>query len=229
MEGIFGIFFPSACPICAKPSDDFTTSPICEMCWSNMKRLPTNVCGICSKPLEIEGITRCGDCYAERPYYSTIRTYAQFTGVMKEAIHLFKFSGMRRLARPLAELFKQIELPEADLIIPVPMTKKRLIQRGFNQSLLLANALSDFTKIPLSYDTLVKVKETPHQSMLSGTERIKSIRNAFKSAISLKGKRIALVDDVMTTGATLNEGARALMKADALNVYGIVAARAVLE
>jgi ComF family protein len=194
-----------------------------------MSRLPANVCGVCAKPLEVEGITKCGDCYAEKPFYSTVRTYALFTGAMKEAIHLFKFSGVRRLARPLAELFKEIDIPEADLIVPVPLTKKRLTERGFNQSLLLAKALSDFTKVPLSYDTLLKVKETPHQTTLSATERIKSLRNAFRADDSAEGKKIAVVDDVMTTGATLNECARALVKAGARDVFGIVAARKAME
>ncbi|WP_420264147.1 ComF family protein [Candidatus Magnetominusculus dajiuhuensis] len=229
MEGILGILFPSLCPVCGRPSDELATSPICGVCWANMSRLPANVCSVCSKPLQVEGITKCGDCYAEKPFYSTVRAYARFSGAMKEAIHLFKFSGVRRLARPLAELLKKIEIPEADLIVPVPLTKKRLTERGFNQSLLLAKAISDFTQIPLSYDTLLKVKETPHQTTLRGTERVKSLRNAFRSAISVKGKKIAVVDDVMTTGATINECARALIKADALSVLGIVAARTVLE
>ncbi|MBF0458182.1 MAG: ComF family protein [Nitrospirae bacterium] len=229
MERVLGIFFPSVCPVCKKPSDELATSPICGVCWANMSRLPTNVCSVCAKPLEVEGITKCGDCYAEKPFYYTVRAYAEFTGAMKEAVHLFKFSGVRRLARPLAELFKTIEIPEADLIVPVPLTKKRLTERGFNQSLLLAKALSDFTKIPLSYDTLLKVKETPHQTSLSGVDRIKSLKNAFVSAVSVKGKSIAVVDDVLTTGATLNECAKALVKAGARDVAGIVAARTVLQ
>ncbi|MBF0403582.1 MAG: ComF family protein [Nitrospirae bacterium] len=229
LEGALGIFFPAWCPICAKPSDRLDTSPICGACWANMSRLPANVCQICAKPLEVEGISKCGNCYAEKPFYSTIRAYTKFSDVMKEAIHLFKFSGVRRLARPIAELFKEVEIPEADLIVPVPLTKKRLTERGFNQSLLIAKTLSDFTKIPLSYDTLLKVKETPHQTTLKGTQRINSLKNAFASTVSVKGKRIAVVDDVMTTGATLNECARALIKAGAHSVFGIVAARTVLE
>lgn len=229
MEGVLGVFFPSVCPVCKKPSDELATSPICGACWTNMSRLPANVCSVCAKPLEVEGITKCGDCYAEKPFYSTVRAYAQFNGAMKEAVHLFKFSGVRRLARPIAELFKTINIPEADLIVPVPLTKKRLTERGFNQSLLLAKALSDFTKIPLSYDTLLKVKETPHQTALTEMDRMRSLKNAFVSSVSVKGKSIAVVDDVMTTGATLNECAKALVNAGARNVFGIVAARTVLE
>lgn len=198
-----------------------------------MTRLPANKCSVCAKPLEVEGISKCGakcgDCYAEKPLYSTVLAYARYCDVMKEAIHLFKFSGVRRLASPIAELFKSIDIPEADLIMPVPLTKKRLTQRGYNQSLLLAKAISDFTNIPLSYDILLKVKETPHQSNLRGTQRIQSLKNAFQAATSVKGKTIAVVDDVMTTGATLNECARALIKADAESVIGIVAARTVMD
>ncbi|MCG6553748.1 MAG: ComF family protein [Candidatus Magnetominusculus sp. LBB02] len=229
IERALGLFFPSECPVCGKPSDRSATSPICGVCWANMTRLPANCCGVCSKPLEVEGISKCGDCYATRPYYSTVRVYAEFSGAMKEAVHLFKFSGVRRLARPIAELFKDIELPQADLIVPVPMTKKRLTERGFNQSLLMAKAISDFTKVPLSYDTLIKVRETPHQTTLKGSERVKSLKNAFRSAGDMEGKSIAVVDDVMTTGATLNECAKALVNAGAAEVIGIVAARTVFQ
>lgn len=136
-----------------------------------------------------------------------------------------KFSGIKRLSRPLAGLLIELDIPDSDVIIPVPMTKRSLLKRGFNQSLLIAKEVSIKKGIPLDIDSLQKPKETLPQVGLGAEERVKNIKNAFSVKGDLKGKRVLLVDDVMTTGATLRECSKTLLKAGAIDVKGLVLAR----
>jgi ComF family protein len=137
-----------------------------------------------------------------------------------------KFSGIRRLARPLAELLNELPIPPMDGVVPVPLTRRTLRERGFNQTLLLARKLSQSRGIPLFMDTLVKKKDTPPQIGLSAKERVSNLRNAFSATGSAAGRKLILVDDVMTTGATVGECAKTLINAGAEEVLVVTLARA---
>jgi ComF family protein len=160
------------------------------------------------------------------PPYARVIAYGLYEGVLKEAISRFKFYGLRRLSRPLGGLLPNLPIPEADAIVPVPLTAKGLRQRGFNQSLLIARVVSKKTGIPLNIDTLFKIKETPPQVGLSASERHKNLAGAFEVKGDLKGKRILLVDDVVTTGATAAACSKALLKAGAQEINVLTIARA---
>jgi ComF family protein len=135
------------------------------------------------------------------------------------------------LAQPLARLFLTAfpASPSADVIAPVPLSPQRLRHREYNQSLLLAAHLSRAMNLPLSYGNLIRVKDTEAQTTLTRSARLRNLRRAFHVARpeEFEGKRIYLIDDVMTTGTTLNECAKTLRKAGAGDVYAIALARAV--
>jgi len=160
------------------------------------------------------------------PPYAHVIAYGLYEGVLKEAISRFKFYGLRRLSRPLGGLLPGLTIPESDAIVPVPLTAKGLKQRGFNQSLLIARVVSKKTGTPLNIDTLLKIRETPPQVGLSASERHKNLAGAFTAKGHLKGSRILLVDDVVTTGATAAACSKALLKAGAQEVIVLAIARA---
>lgn len=160
------------------------------------------------------------------PPYARVIAYGLYEGVLKEAISRFKFYGLRRLSRPLGGLLPNLPIPESDAIVPVPLTAKGLRQRGFNQSLLIARVVSKKTGIPLNIDTLFKIKETPPQVGLSASERHKNLAGAFTTKGTIKGSRILLVDDVVTTGATAAACSKALLKAGAQEINVLTIARA---
>ena len=160
------------------------------------------------------------------PPYARVIAYGLYEDVLKEAISRFKFYGLRRLSRPLGGLLPNLPIPASDAIVPVPLTAKGLRQRGFNQSLLIARVVSKKTGTPLNIDTLLKIRETPPQVGLSASERHKNLAGAFGVKGDLKGKRILLVDDVVTTGATAAACSKALLKAGAQEVVVLAIARA---
>ncbi|MBF0519607.1 MAG: ComF family protein [Nitrospirae bacterium] len=222
------LFYPSRCPICSETGkDDISVTPICRDCWDTIERLKGGVCQLCSKPGLHPDVTICGDCYADRPRVSSLLAYSVYEGALKEAIHLFKFSKIFRFSTPLGKLLCELPIPEADVIVPVPLTRKRLNHRGFNQSLLLADKISKHSGIKLSIDLLLKNRETESQTLLNRDNRKKALRGVFHINGNVKNKRIILVDDVVTTGTTINECAKTLLKAGASDVNAVVLARTV--
>ncbi len=165
----------------------------------------------------------------DRPFFKSSFTYGLYDGILKEAIYQLKYSGLRNLARPLSGLLLQLPLPDADLIVPVPPDRYRLKNRGFNHTSLIARYLSKRLKMPLVIDGLIKIKATPQQINLKREERLKNLKRAFRAVKSFSGKRILLIDDVITTGATASECARALLLAGASEVYLVAIARSVAE
>lgn len=163
------------------------------------------------------------ECLRERPIFKQVLFYGLYEGALREAIRLLKFSSIKRLARPLGGLLSGLELPEADIIVPVPLEKSSLKKRGFNQTLLIADALSKSCGVPLGSGVLFKIRKTPPQVGLPREERLRNLRGAFE-ARGVKGKRVILVDDVITTGATCTECSRALYRAGAEEVTAVVLA-----
>ena len=121
------------------------------------------------------------------------------------------------------------EMPRPDLVVAVPLGAQRLTERGFNQSLEIARVAARVLEVPLALEVCRRVRDTLPQASLAFGERAKNVRRAFVCDLGLEGKRVALVDDVLTTGASLNECARALKKGGAAQVIGWVAARTLLE
>jgi len=162
------------------------------------------------------------------PPFSRVIAYGLYDGVLAEAIHQFKFHRVRRLSRPLGNLLLDLDMPDADGIIPVPLRKKGLIERGFNQSLLISHIIAKRTGISLFTDSLRKTKDTAPQIGLSARERLSNLKNAFEVHGDITDLRLLLVDDVITTGATVKECSKMLMKAGAQEVIVLALARAPL-
>jgi ComF family protein len=220
------IFFPESCPVCGKDSDEHKTAPICSLCWQTISPYTGSVCRICGRPLASGVSTECGDCLKNRPAFSWARSFGLYEGTLKEAINYFKYYGITRLSRPLSEMLLSMEIPSADAIIPVPLYKKRLRSREFNQSALLVRSLSKGTGIPALFNSLVKTRDTGPQVGLYARDRKKNIRNAFGivNDKDIQGKDIVLVDDVFTTGATVRECSQLLKKRGAKNIYVVLLA-----
>lgn len=171
----------------------------------------------------------CSQCLKKAPPFSRVINYSLYDGVLAEAINHLKFHGLKRLAKPLGKLLLDFDLSGMDSVVPVPLSIKRLRERGFNQSLLLARVISREKKLPLLIDILFKKKETPPQTGLSGKERLLNLKNAFVVKRDIRGLRLLLVDDVMTTGATVTECSKQLMKAGAKEVTVLTLARASMD
>ncbi len=183
---------------------------------------------ICANPLVSEYSRRCGECLRKAPPFSRVLNYGLYSGALAEAIHLLKFFGVRRLARPLGRLLTELPISEMDGIVPVPVSTRTLRERGFNQTLLLAKSLSRHLRIPVHMNLLFKKKETLPQIGLGAKERAKNLRNSFEVKGRLNRRRLLLLDDVMTTGATARECSRTLMKGGAGEVVVVTLARSSL-
>jgi ComF family protein len=226
ISGFLNILYPSHCPECGDPSDTFRTSPICSSCWSKIERFTGPSCALCGLPFASEYATVCGQCITKKPPFSRVIFYGIYDGVLAEAINQLKFHGIKRLSKPMVTLLLNLELPVIDGILPVPLTVKGLRERGFNQSLLMARVLSRNLQVPLHMDVLFKKKETLPQIGLSKKERLANLKKAFEVKGDIRGLRLLLVDDVMTTGATVTECSKVLMNAGAHEVTVLTLARA---
>lgn len=223
---ILSTLFPSRCQICKTTTHRFKDSPICSHCWRLVKRYCGYACKICGMPTISENTGICGDCFKNPPFFSRVLYYGLFDGVLKESIHLLKFGNIKRLANPLARFLIEMPLPlSIDLIIPVPLYKKNLRQRGFNQTAVIAYYVSKKLKIPLALDCLKKIKQTQSQVEVKDKEkRLKNLKGAFIVSKDINNKTILLVDDVITTGATIRECSRTLKKENAKEIFVIALA-----
>ncbi|MGB9629987.1 MAG: ComF family protein, partial [Thermodesulfobacteriota bacterium] len=176
----------------------------------------------------------CGGCLRKERYFTIARSIGVYEGLLREAIHRWKYKGKTSLnayfGKWMAEGLSRYWNPnELDLLIPVPLHKTRLRDRGFNQALLLAKEIHSKTGIPYLKRALQKRKPTPPQVNLSGLERERGVRGAFEITPrdQIHEKSILLIDDVYTTGATVNECAKVLLKGGAKRVDVLTLARTV--
>jgi ComF family protein len=176
----------------------------------------------------------CLKCLLKVPPYSGARSFGYYSSELRQLVQAFKFKGRRDLARLLAPLIASTCLEswperEADLIVPVPLHSKRKRERGFNQAALLATRVAGFLGFGCCEKILARVRHTAPQIGLTDAERSRNVLNAFKcmQPALVRGKRLLLIDDVMTTGATVASATEALLEAGALRVSVVTIARAV--
>lgn len=217
LSQLLNLFFPSRCPLCFNNSDAFQFSPICSFCWAGIDKYIGPACKICGIPSISEQTSICGECLKTKQPFSRIIYYGLYDSSLKKAIHLLKFRGIKRLAKPLSRLLLELPIPESDLIIPVPLHLKKLREREFNQTALIGSWLSKELNIPIKIDNLFKIKETPPQTMLRRKERLENMKNAF-FATGVMNADILLIDDVITSGATVRECSKSLMQKGAKSV-----------
>lgn len=216
------LLFPRWCVGCGKEG-----SYICVECRRDLPFISPPICIYCGRPLGREAV--CRGCDNAPGQIDGIRSPFLFNGVIRQAIHELKYRNLRTMAPFMAGLLYDYltENPLAgDVLAPVPLHRKRLRERGYNQSALLAGELGRLSGIPVITDCLIRQSYTPPQAR-SGevAERRSNVAGAFICVDSrLKGKRVILIDDVSTSGATLNSGAGALKDAGAASVWGLVMA-----
>lgn len=235
--GLKNFFFPAFCRKCGVRILTEENLYFCEPCWSTIELVEGPKCPRCGRPharrVGFEPIDNfvCSECSAQKLWVESTHVAGMFAGVLRDAIHLLKYQKKRLVAEPLARLLRervlaQIGLTTYDAVVPVPLHRNRLKQRGYNQSELIATHLC---RQPLGIQllpALKRVKDTPSFSMLGAQERHRQIQKAFQLLpdVSVKKKRILLIDDVVTTGATSNECARVLRRAGAKSVDVIAVA-----
>ena len=216
------LLFPTSCLGCGSEG-----SILCPSCLRTLPRLHPPYCQRCGIPYPSR---ICPSCLSSPPVIDGIRSPLLYQDLAREAIIHLKYHNLKVLAQPLAEILADYLAEgsfEFDVLVPVPLHPKRLRLRGYNQSALLARNLSQLIGVPLREDILVRVRDTPSQTSLGGSERRRNVAEAFESRVELKGWGILLLDDVCTTGATLDACATALKKAGAGSVWGLTLAREV--
>jgi len=202
--------------------------------------LPHNECCCvrCALPLaeEVGATAMCGRCINKAPAFDYAYSLFRYEDDIIRLIHQLKFSEKISYARSLGELLLlmiRAELPNVkqlpDCLLPVPLHPARLRQRGFNQSIEIARIISRRLQIPIEYDAVIRQRKTTSQTGLDAQQRQKNIRDAFEVATEIKAKHILIIDDVMTTGATVNELARLLKKYNVTRVGVLSVARAPLK
>lgn len=217
-------------PLWAAPNPAF-----CNACWLGIPWFSESNCPGCAIPfgskfaLSHSPTHRCGPCRKRPRRFDGAASAGPFEGALAEAIHRFKYKGCRAMAEPLGQaVFRAAaRIPRPDLVIPVPLSRRRLMEREYNQALLLADRVAGRFGLPMDSTTLIRVRDTEAQTKLSERERRAGIRRAFRvdDPAAVEDKRVWLVDDVMTTGATAEECARTLKRAGAKAVYILTAAR----
>ena len=178
---------------------------------------------MCALPLTSGGT--CGDCLKRVPFYDSVTAVYAYAFPIDALVHAYKYRGDLTLAPLLAALLAREVAADIDAIVTMPLAAARLRERGFNQAHELARCVGRALSRPVLGRACRKVTDTAPQAALAWTERARNVRGAFVCDVELTGKRVAIVDDVMTTGATLNELARNLKRAGAGQVRGWVLAR----
>ena len=223
--------YPAKCRVC----DDFLGVAfmpyICADCWQDIQFLEPPWCDICGT-LGVNGV--CDACATSPPRYGQLRAVALYQTTLQQAIHLFKFEKKKGFARHLIQLINahipaDCDVATYDFILPIPIHKKRLRERGFNQATLLADGIAEAAGVRVLTDTLVRKRHTVAQSSLDREARQQNIVGAFDVVEPdiIRGKRLLVIDDVFTTGATIREAVSELWTADPAEIDVLTLARTV--
>ena len=226
-DAALGLIYPEVCQLCKNETAAGRDGLVCRKCWSRVRFIRPPFCDRCGLPFEGDLTTQftCTNCHDLELHFSSARSAVVAKTVVLEAIHRFKYSHARWFEPFLADLLVREAAPELkngswDFLVPVPLHPLKLREREFNQAAILAAHLSRATEIPLAENILRRVLATATQTLLTREKRAANMENAFaiRSGTRLEGRRIVLVDDVFTTGATTNASAKALRAAGASEV-----------
>ncbi len=240
--GLHGFFthlldclFPPFCLVCGSRTPDENNLLVCNTCLRGITLIGRPSCIRCGKPFfTAEGGDHvCGKCLHTRSNINAIKALGTYDGALRSVIHLIKYKKKFAAVAVLGRLLDEHALwhdyvAAHDVIVPVPLHKRRLRARGFNQAVLWANVIGKKFCLPVERNAVHRTRWTAPQVRLHGTERMNNVRNAFsvRKPLPLKNAAVLLVDDVYTTGATMNECARVMRKAGASRINGLVIARA---
>lgn len=222
---LLDLLFPPHCLGCGREGHY-----LCPTCLAGAPRVKPPCCELCGRPLFRSGFRFCPQCLQAPLVIDGIRSVGFFEGIFREAVHRFKYDRLMALAEPLGELLAEgwrALRPPGEVIVPVPLYSRRLRERGYNQSTLLARELSRRVGLPVLEQTLIRIRETAPQVDLNASQRRVNVTAAFECTTGeICGHAVLLVDDVCTTGATLNACAEALRKQEPRSIWALTLARA---
>ena len=232
-QAAVSLLYPATCTICGKHvrGDEY----LCSGCEAKIVRIVAPFCQTCSEPFEgsISSVFTCANCAHRTIYFDAAVAAYRGRGIVREVIHEFKYGRQMHLRHLIAgwlhaalddERLRDVSI---HLIVPVPLHPARQRERGFNQASLLAESLSAETSMPCR-PVLQRIRYTTTQTALDRSQRMENLHNAFRlrKNADVRGLRVLLIDDVLTTGSTLSECARVLKRAGAMSVHAATAARA---
>lgn len=239
INGLLNLIFPPVCTACDQmvENSQLETS-VCSRCWLSLSEVGPNTCSKCGKPLaspepgKAWHDFKCSTCRERsRIPYDLLRSLYRYQEPLPQIVQKMKFENQpaiaRGLGKRLAEYASQWSFfRDCDLIVPVPISRLRYIKRGYNQSLLLAKEVGFRLNLPVSENILRKVRHNKPQWQVEFEQRKQNVRGAFSTTSALIDKKILLVDDIYTSGATMEECAKILKRAGAARVMALTLARA---
>jgi ComF family protein len=246
LDSLISVLFPAPCRICGQTLTTASRVPICSTCLNELERIIDPLCACCGRPL-VAPVTqptatqstwprnvelRCRLCRGEFYAFDRARSFAVYDRALSEAVLLLKYEQVTSLADWFGARLAQIAIEarpdwRVDVVVPVPLHRDRRRERGYNQAELIAKPIARRLKLSLDAKLLRRTKPRPPQLVLSRAEHWKSVRGAYATPEGMKidNLRILLVDDVLTTGATLDASSRALKNAGASAAFGLTVGR----
>jgi len=236
IDAAIGVVYPPSCIACHAAVGE--AQALCAKCWAGIGFIERPYCERLGTPFAVdlgEGLLSPA-AIADPPVFERARAVCRFDGTARELVHKLKYGDRLELALTLGRMMTQAGrelLSDADILVPVPLHRTRLWTRRFNQAAALARIVSRLSGTPLDPTVLARVKRTRQQIGLTQAQRADNLQGAFKvpagARPGVEGRRVLLVDDVLTTGATVNAAARALLRAGAVRVDVLTFARVVKE
>lgn len=234
MSHILNFLFPPSCPICKNPVTEHGT--LCPDCWAGFNWIGDPKCSCCGYPfpadLDLGAHPLCPTCAAGENELDFMRAACVYDDFSKDVMLPFKHAGALRyqkiMTRAMIWSLRELVDTKIDVVMPIPLARRRLFKRGYNQATLLARPIAKVFNARLDVDTVAR-KYRPDMGHKSSKQRFENIRGVFRvtNPDKIRGKTILLVDDVMTSGATFTEMHRVLKRAGAHAVYGVVFCRVV--
>lgn len=233
LRALASLFYPPLCAACSQPVTQ--ADYLCASCTAKAPRIQAPFCAKCSEPFAgaITETFSCANCAHRTLHFEAAVCAYRSRGIVRQIVHHFKYDGQQHLRHPIADwLADTLDDPRLqgrrfDIIVPVPLHPARKRERGFNQAELLAELLSARAAVP-SCEVLQRVRYTTTQTAFDRAERMENLHDAFRlrKNANVRGLRVLLVDDILTTGSTLSECARVLKASGAMTVHAATAARA---
>lgn len=218
---LLDVLIPQDCFVCGQ---SYASSLVCRVCAASMPRLPEDSCSMCASPSP--GGVVCNTCQKSAPAFDTTQALYRYAFPADRMVWALKYGNRLALARYFGEMLADMPLPEGvDLVIPMPLHRVRLRERGFNQAVEIARPLARLRRLALAPLAAERIRDTAAQADLPLIERRANMRGAFGCRSRLDGMCIVVVDDVMTTGATLEALARVLKQQGASRVHNLIVAR----
>ncbi len=221
---------PARCPCCGQKIERH--GYLCGSCWGDLVPLASPYCERCALPFEfeIEGESECGACMKDQLAFDWARAAVSYDELGRSLVFRLKYSGVTSVVPAMSQMMAlAVAEQQIDMVVPVPLHRWRLLRRRFNQSALLGHAIAERIGVQIDNFVLTRRKSTVSQGELGKKARYRNVASAFvvprEKAANVKGKHVLVVDDVLTTGATVHECARALKRAGAASVGVVTFAR----